>query len=78
MLEELEERINENTKKLEMLTKEIENNLGRINENKEKIDYNTGALELLHTIKTNGDKYFVIWILTFISLIASIVYIIMR
>ena len=75
-LEELENRINKNTEKLETLTKEIENNLERINKNKEKIEHNSGALALLHTIKSNGDKYFIIWVLTFMAFLMSIGYII--
>jgi len=75
-LDELENRINNNTKKLETLTQEIENNLGKINENKQKIEHNSGALALLHTIKSNGDKYFVIWFVTFMAFLGSIGYII--
>ena len=75
-LDELENRINKNTKKLETLTKEIENNLGKINENKQRIEHNSGALALLHTIKSNGDKYFVIWLVTFMAFLGSIGYII--
>ena len=75
-LDELENRINANTKKLETLTQEIENNLGKINENKQKIEHNSGALALLHTIKSNGDKYFVIWLVTFMAFLGSIGYII--
>lgn len=75
-LEELENRINKNADKLESLTKEIENNLDKINQNKQRIEHNSGALALLHTIKTNGDKYFIIWLFTFIALLSSIGYII--
>lgn len=75
-LEELENRINKNADKLDSLTKEIENNLEKINQNKQKIEHNSGALALLHTIKTNGDKYFIIWLFTFIALLGSIGYII--
>jgi hypothetical protein len=75
-LEDLENRINKNTKKLEQLTRDIEHNLGRINENKEKIEHNSGALALLHTIKSNGDKYFIIWLFTFIAFLISVGYII--
>lgn len=74
--DELEQRINENTEKLDKLTIEIENNLERIKENKEQIEHNTGALALLHTINSNSNKYFVIWIITFFSFLISILYII--
>lgn len=74
--EELEKRINENTEKLDKLTQEIENNLDRINKNKEQIEHNSGALALLHTINSNSNKYFIIWIITFIFFLVSIGYII--
>ena len=60
-------------KKLDILTEKIDNNLDLINKNKEQISHNTGALDLLHTIKSNGDKFFVIWLLTFIVFILSMV-----
>lgn len=75
-LDEIENRISKNTEKLETLTKEIENNLDKINKNKEKIEHNSGALALLHTIKSNGDKYFIIWLVTFIAFLGSVGYII--
>lgn len=75
-LEDLEKRINENTEKFNKLAQEIENNLSRINANREKIEHNSGALALLHTIKSNGDKYFFIWLITFIFFLCSIAYII--
>lgn len=75
-LDDLENRINNNVKKLEILTQEIETNLGKIEENKQKIEHNSGALALLHTIKSNGDKYFVIWLVTFMAFLVSIGYII--
>lgn len=74
--EDLEERINENTEKLDKLAQEIENSLNKINENKERIEHNSGALALLHTIKSNGDKYFIIWLVTFICFLVSVGYII--
>jgi hypothetical protein len=76
MLDELENRINENSSKLDQLRDEIEKNFNRINENKEKIEHNSGALALLHTIKSNGDKYFVMWIITFMAFLFSIGYIV--
>lgn len=77
-LEELEKRIEANAKKVEKLAKEIEANLEQINKNTQQIDHNSGALALLHTIKTNGDKYFIIWIITFIALLVSVGYIIFK
>ena len=76
--DELEQRINENAEKLDRLTRDIENNLERIEENREQIEHNSGALALLHTIKSNGDKYFIIWLITFIAFLISIGYIIFK
>lgn len=77
-LDEIENRINRNTEKLETLTKEIENNLNKINENKQKIEHNSGALALLHTINSNSNKYFIMWLITFICFLISILYIIFK
>lgn len=74
-LEELEKRINDNADKLEKITKDIEDNLDKINENKRKIEHNSGALALLHTINSNSNKYFTIWLITFIALLLSFGYI---
>lgn len=77
--DELDKKINENSIKLDDLTKKIEENLSKINKNKEKIEKNTGALDLLHTINSNSNKYFIIWMITFIVFLitqtASILYI---
>ena len=75
-LEELERRINDNANKLETLTQKIEHNFGNINKNREQIQQNSGALELLHTINSNSNKYFVIWIITFMAFLCSIGYIV--
>ena len=75
-LEDLERRINHNADKLNKLINDVEENLGKINENKEQIERNSGALAILHTIKSNGDKYFIIWIITFIAFLLSIGYIV--
>ena len=75
-LDDLENRIDQNTKKLDKLTQLIEHNAGKIDKNSEKIEHNSGALALLHTIKSNSDKYFVIWLVTFIAFLGSLGYII--
>ena len=73
-LDEIEKKIEANSIMLENLTKKIDNNIGEINKNREKIQHNTGALELLHTINSNSNKYFIIWIITFIGLLLSVAY----
>ena len=73
-LEDIEKRIDRNTTKLEELTNQIQNNSTNINKNLEQIRQNSGALDILKAFKTNGDKYFVIWIITFIALLGSVGY----
>lgn len=51
---------------------DIKNNRIGISSNSQRIESNTGALALLHTINSNSNKYFVIWIITFIAFLASI------
>lgn len=51
---------------------DIKNNGIGISSNSQRIDSNTGALALLHTINSNSNKYFVIWIITFVAFIFSI------
>ena len=76
--------INERIEKLEEYIihheEDIKNNRIGISSNSQKIESNTGALALLHTLNANSNKYFIIWIITFVaflfSLLLSIGYII--
>jgi len=49
----------------------IESNYTNISKNKENIEKNTGAVALLHTLNSNSNKYFIIWLVTFIFFILS-------
>ena len=44
----------------------------KINDNTEKIQQNTGALEILKTFKADSNKFFIMWLITFIMLILAI------
>ncbi len=44
----------------------------KIDDNKERIQQNTGALEILKTFKADSNKFFIMWLITFIVLILSI------
>lgn len=44
----------------------------KIDDNKERIQQNTGALEILKTFKADSDKFFIMWLITFIMLLLSI------
>lgn len=59
---------------LDDVKNKIEHNYANINKNREDINHNTGAVALLHTLNANSNKYFVIWIITFIALLGSIGY----
>lgn len=72
--------INERIEKLEQYVthheEDIKNNRIGISSNSQRIESNTGALALLHTINSNSNKYFVIWIITFVAFLFSIGYIV--
>ena len=70
MKEELQNIKNE----LDDVKNKIEHNYANINKNREDINHNTGAVALLHTLNANSNKYFIIWIITFIALLGSIGY----
>ena len=50
----------------------IESNHTKINKNRDDINHNSGALALLHTLNANSNKYFIIWLVTFIAFLISI------
>lgn len=70
----MKEQLQEIAKELEILKDKIDSNYNSINKNREDIDQNTGAVALLHTLNANSNKYFIIWIITFIVLLGSIGY----
>ena len=61
---------------IEEIAKRAEHNARKIAENSNRISQNTGALEILHTIKINTILFFVMWIITFIMFLLSVGYII--
>lgn len=65
--EELERKIEENANK-------IISNFELINNNSERIQQNTGALEILKTFKADSKKFFIMWIITFIALLVMVGY----
>jgi hypothetical protein len=58
------------------IAKQAEHNSRKIEENSYRISQNTGALEILHTIKMDTIMFFVMWIITFIMFLLSVGYII--
>lgn len=69
-----EEKINELEQKIESNYNEIISNMKKLHNHEEKINKNTGAIEVLHTIKSYNNRFFVMWLITFIGLIVSVLY----
>lgn len=63
-------------KNIESLEQRINHNLDKIQNNTEKIHRNTGALEILQTFKADSNKFFIMWLVTFIALLGMIGYVI--
>ena len=63
-------------KDIENVVKKAEDNARKIEENAERIHRNTGALEILQTFKADSNKFFAMWIITFIALLGSLSYIV--
>lgn len=72
----MKEQIQEIVKEIESLKENIKLSNNNISENCKDIDHNTGAVALLHTLNANSNKYFIIWIITFMAFLGSIGYII--
>jgi len=70
----MKEEMQDIKKELDEIKTKIEYNFNNINKNREDINNNTGAVALLHTLNANSNKYFVIWIITFIALLGSLSY----
>ena len=64
-----------NKEHIENLEKKITTNAKMIENNAQKIQYNTGALEILQTFKSYSQVFFIMWFVTFISLLCAIGYI---
>ena len=61
--------LDEFLKKIEANAKKSEDNAKKIEDNYKKIKQNTGAIEVLHTIKTYNNRFFTMWLITFVALI---------
>lgn len=59
-------------KDIDNLVKKIDANANKIQNNEKRIHQNTGALEILKTFKADSQRFFVMWLITFICLLASI------
>ena len=74
----VEEKIEQLEKKVDNNYNEILSNMNRLHNHEQQINRNTSALEILHSIKETSlvyaNRFFVMWIITFICLIVSILY----
>lgn len=57
---------------IDNLVKKIDANADKIQNNERRIHQNTGALEILKTFKADSQKFFIMWLITFICLLTSI------
>lgn len=57
---------------LEHLEQKINDNANKIESNAERIHQNTGALEILKTFKADSQRFFTMWLITFICLMCSL------
>ena len=68
----LEQKIDANKEEILNTINELHNHEEKINSNADKIQRNTGALELLHTINSGSKMFYRIWFITFIVFLCSI------
>lgn len=59
---------------IEDLIKRIDTNADKIERNMKRIHQNTGALEILHTFKTDSQRFFIMWLITFIAFMGLLGY----
>ena len=76
-----EERLNELEKKIDSNMENIIANMNRlhsheqqISNNEQNIKRNTGAIEVLHAIKSYNNRFFFMWLVTFFAFLLSLGY----
>ena len=57
---------------IKALEKKIAENVEKIANNEKRITQNTGALEILKTFKADSQKFFAMWLITFICFMCSL------
>lgn len=66
---DIKEKIEQLEKKVDNNYNEILSNMNKLHNHEEKINKNTGALEILKTFKSDSNKFFAMWLITFIVLV---------
>lgn len=77
-LEELSEIVKENTKRLDAHLEEIKKNGNNINNNHQKIQQNSYALDILKDYKNETKRWFIISIVALFLALIEFVYIILK
>ncbi|MBO7079494.1 MAG: hypothetical protein J6W64_06770 [Bacilli bacterium] len=72
-IERLEQKVDANKEEILNTISQLHNHEEKINSNADKIQRNTGALELLHTINSGSKKFYNIWLITFTVFLCSVV-----
>lgn len=72
---ELEEKVDKNYNDILTNINRLHNHEQKITSNENQIRQNTGAIEVLHTIKTYNNRFFMMWLITFMMLIILTVYV---
>ena len=63
-------------KKIDANSEQINRNMQDIESNFANIQKNSGALDILKAFKSDSNKFFIMWIITFIAFISSMIYIV--
>lgn len=71
-LKDIEEKIDKNAKTSAENTAKILETMKKLHEHDEQIKKAEGTLEILHTINGGNRRFYAMWLITFISLLASI------
>lgn len=61
---------------IKALERKIADNVEKIAQNEKRITQNSGALEILKTFKADSQRFFTMWIITFVALLFAVGYII--
>ena len=69
-----EEKLSELEKKIDSNMENIIANMERLHSHEKQINRNTGALDVLRAIKTYNNRFFYMWLITFVALIFSVLY----
>lgn len=73
-IDELEKKIDSNMENIIANMERLHSHEQQISNNEENIKRNTGALDVLRAIKTYNNRFFIMWLLTFIFLVYKVLF----